>query len=199
MPRRIHPAALTAAVGLVVAALGLALRTGTGTGAGIGTAPGSAVVTFVVDGDTVVVSLGDDDVHVRLIGIDTPETVDPDTPAECYGAEASQHLSTLLPRGTPVRLVRDVEARDRYDRLLVYLYRSSDELFVNLAQVAEGYAEAMAYPPNTAHRGDFEQAERQARIARTGLWGVCGDADTPASQGGRHHRSALDTVDGRPP
>ena len=85
----------------------------------------------------------------------------PRPPVECFGAEASHHLAELLPPGTAVRLERDVEARDRYDRLLAYVYRADDGLFVNLAQVAGGFAEPLAYPPNIAHRADFERAERR--------------------------------------
>ena len=72
------------------------------------------------------------DERVRLIGIDTPETVDPRKPVQCFGKEASDHTKALLPAGTAVRLERDAEARDRYDRLLAYVYRASDGLFVNL-------------------------------------------------------------------
>lgn len=141
--------------------------------------PGTATVVEVIDGDTLVVDLAGGDEHVRLIGIDTPETVAPDRPDECFGAEASHHLADLAPPGTAVRLERDVEARDQYDRLLAYAYRARDDLFLNLAQVTGGFAEPLAYPPNTAHQADFEQAEREARTAGAGLWTACGSADVP--------------------
>ena len=102
--------------------------------------PGAATVVEVVDGDTVVVDIGGRQETLRLIGVDTPETVDPDQPPECFGAEASAHTKELLPVGTAVRLTRDVEARDRYDRLLVYLERAEDGLFVNLDLVAGGWS-----------------------------------------------------------
>jgi micrococcal nuclease len=136
----------------------------------------------VIDGDTLVIDLagGDGgDEHVRLIGIDTPETVAPDRPDECFGAEASRHLADLAPPGTALRLERDVEARDQYDRLLAYAYRVRDDLFLNLALVAGGFAEPLAYPPNTVHRADFERAAREARVAGAGLWTACGSADVP--------------------
>ena len=95
---------------------------------------------------------------LRLIGVDTPETVDPDQPPECFGAEASAHTKELLPAGTEVRLTRDVEARDRYDRLLVYVERAEDGLFVNLDLVAGGWADDYPYPPNVAHQRDFALA-----------------------------------------
>jgi len=138
---------------------------------------GTATVVEVIDGDTLVVDLGRGNEHLRLIGIDTPETVAPDRPDECFGAEASRHLGDLAPPGTAIRLERDIEARDQYDRLLAYAYRARDNLFLNLAQVTGGFAEPLAYPPNTAHQGDFEQAEREARTAGAGLWTACGSAD----------------------
>ena len=177
-PRPAASALLVAAVGAAAVAAAVALplsprRAGT-TGA-----PGRATVVEVVDGDTLVVDLAGGDEHVRLIGIDTPETVAPDRPDECFGAEASHHLADLAPPGTTLQLERDVEARDQYDRLLAYAYRDRDGLFLNLAQVAGGFAEPLAYPPNTAHRADFERAAREARVAGAGLWTACGSADVP--------------------
>ncbi|HEX6569446.1 MAG TPA: thermonuclease family protein [Acidimicrobiales bacterium] len=146
------------------------------------TAAGEAAVVRVVDGDTLVVALSDGrEETVRLIGIDTPESVAPDRPVECYGAEASERLASLLPAGTTVRLTRDVEPRDVYDRLLAYVERVPDGLFVNAAQVAAGYAEAKHYPPNTAYRDRFDRAELAARQARLGLWSACGSADVALS------------------
>jgi micrococcal nuclease len=148
---------------------------------GIAGSPGSATVVEVIDGDTLLIDIAGGDEHVRLIGIDTPETVAPDRPDECFGAEASHHLADLAPPGTALRLERDIEARDQYDRLLAYAYRDRDGLFLNLAQVAGGFAEPLAYPPNTAHRADFERAARDARVAGAGLWNACGSADVPIS------------------
>ncbi len=144
------------------------------------TDPGAATVVEVVDGDTVVVDIAGRHETLRLIGIDTPETVDPDQPPECWGAEASAHTKALLPAGTAVRLTRDVEARDRYDRLLVYVERTEDGLFVNLDLVAGGWADDYPFPPNVAHQRAFALAVSQARAEGLGLWGTCGDADTPA-------------------
>jgi micrococcal nuclease len=138
---------------------------------------GAATVVRVVDGDTLVVDVGGTEEPVRLIGIDTPESVARDRPDECFGTEASARLESLLPPGTAVRLTRDVEPRDMYDRLLAYVQRSSDGLFVNAAQVADGYAEARDYPPNTAYRDDFDRAERAARQVGLGLWSACGGPD----------------------
>lgn len=135
--------------------------------------PGHAVVRRVVDGDTVEVRIGEVDETVRLLGIDTPESVDPRSPVECFGREAAEHLASLLPPGTDVRLVRDVEGRDRYDRLLAYVYRQQDAMFVNLALVREGYAAVLTYPPNVAHADEFTVAAAEARVDARGLWGAC--------------------------
>lgn len=135
--------------------------------------PGTATIVRVVDGDTVVVELAGTEEHVRLLGIDTPESVDPRSPVECFGKEAAAHTASLVPPGTKVRLVRDVEARDRYARLLAYVYRADDALFVNLALVAEGFAAPLAYPPNVAHAEELSAAAARARADRRGLWSAC--------------------------
>ena len=123
---------------------------------------GRATVVRVIDGDTIVVRIGGRDENVRLLGIDTPETHKPETPVECYGQEASDRLTALLPQGTTVRLVRDVEARDRYDRLLAYVYRDSDGLFIDVTMVSEGFAGTLAIPPNLAHRSELDTATAAA-------------------------------------
>jgi micrococcal nuclease len=183
---RTTPIAIVALLALVAAAvLTTAVVTGSGPPAGDRPAAGEATVVRVVDGDTLVVALGDVTETVRLIGIDTPESVARDRPDECFGAEASQRLAALLPPGTTVRLARDVEPRDLYDRLLAYVHRPEDGLFVNADLVAGGFAEAQDYPPNTTHRADLEQAERAARRAGLGLWSVCGGPDVPLAGAGR--------------
>jgi micrococcal nuclease len=136
--------------------------------------PGQAVVVRVVDGDTVVLHLRSGDESVRLIGVDTPETVKPNTPVQCYGPEASAYLHELLPTGTRVRVRRDAEARDRYGRLLLYVWRADDDRFVNLALARGGYARPLSIAPNTAHAADVAVASDGARRAGRGLWGRCG-------------------------
>lgn len=153
---------------VVVAAL-----TGCGRGDPSASDPSVGEVTRITDGDTIHVEIGGRDETVRLIGIDTPESVDPRTPVECFGKEASRHLAGLIPVGTLVRLVRDVEARDRYGRLLAYVYRRHDDLFVNLQMARDGYADLLTYPPNVAHVDAFTAAVREARDAGRGLWGSC--------------------------
>jgi micrococcal nuclease len=129
----------------------------------------------VVDGDTVRVTIGGAEERVRLIGIDTPETHGQGGLRECFGAEATERTHALLPAGTEVRLVRDVEARDRYGRLLAYVYRAHDGLFVNLRLAEEGFAAPLSIPPNVAHSAEARDADR-------GLWGMCGGPDTPVNR-----------------
>ena len=137
----------------------------------------AAIVVEVVDGDTVEVEMAGRSERVRLIGIDTPEATGGILPAECYGDEASAFTGTLLPTGTEVRLTRDIEARDRYDRLLAYVHRAADGLFVNLEIAANGYAEALIIEPNAIHADAFYAAAAGARNQGLGLWGTCGSAD----------------------
>ncbi len=133
----------------------------------------TAEVDRVIDGDTILVKSHGERETVRLVGINTPESVHPTKPVECYGKEASAHTSALLPRGTPVLLRRDVEPRDRYGRLLAYVFRASDSLFVNLELVADGYARAYRFPPNVALSSEFAQAQYRARDQGMGLWSKC--------------------------
>lgn len=140
---------------------------------------GRATVVRVIDGDTIVVHLGGGDETVRILGIDTPETHKPDTPVECFGPEATDRMTALLPKGTTVRLVRDVEARDRYGRLLAYVYRDADGLFVDLTMLQEGYAGTLIIAPNVAHRADFDAAVADAQRAKRGLWQACGGNHVP--------------------
>ena len=138
------------------------------------TAPsGDGVIVSVADGDTVEVRINGHKEKVRLIGVDTPETVHPTKPVGCYGLEASAFTKHLLPPGTKVRLVRDAEARDYYNRLLAYVYRSSDSYFVNLELVRLGYGVPLNIEPNSAHRQEFVDAAFTAQQAQLGLWGAC--------------------------
>ena len=116
---------------------------------------------------------------MRLIGIDTPET-----------KQARQSRRVLRTRGVGPsgrarsgghrrsQLLRDVEVRDQYGRLLGYLFRASDGLFVNLAMVADGFAEPLSIAPNTTFAGEVSRLVGEARRAGRGLWGAC-----PASAG----------------
>lgn len=136
--------------------------------------PASGVVERVVDGDTFVLASGD---RVRLIGIDTPETVHPSRGVEPYGKQASDFSKSLL-TGKRVRLVYDVQARDRYGRLLAYVYLS-DGTFVNAELVKRGYAQVSTYPPNVKHQDTFVALQREARSANRGLWAAAPAEVTP--------------------
>jgi micrococcal nuclease len=130
-------------------------------------------VLKVIDGDTVDIDINGNTERVRLIGVNTPETKHPTKPIECFGPEASAYLTQLLPKGTHVRIERDIEARDRYGRMLLYLYRESDNLFINLDLVSHGYGTPMSIEPNTFHRNDFVHAAALAETTNEGLWKAC--------------------------
>jgi micrococcal nuclease len=135
--------------------------------------PGEGKVIASVDGDTIDVRIGGTDERVRLLGIDTPESVDPRRPVECFGREASQRTAQLIPPGTHVRLERDVEARDKYGRLLAHVYRVDDGTYVNRTLLEEGFATTLTIKPNVAHTDELATAARTARDAKRGLWGAC--------------------------
>ena len=128
---------------------------------GCTSAPETATVTQVIDGDTIII---DTSQRVRYIGIDTPE-VHPQP--EACGMEAWETNRRLV-EGKKVRLEQDVSETDRYGRLLRYVY--VDETFVNAELVRLGLAEARAYPPDTKYQDRLEQLEREAREAGRGMW-----------------------------
>ena len=138
-------------------------------------------VIEVIDGDTIDVRIGYKRQRIRLVGIDTPETKDPRKPVQCFGHEASNHTAQLLPRGTIVRLEHDLEEHDIYNRLLAYVWRASDGLFVNLDLVTGGFADILSIAPNTAHADEFRAAMTAAKAAPRGLWATCGGPGKPAS------------------
>jgi micrococcal nuclease len=136
-------------------------------------APSSGRVVRVVDGDTIRVRLGGTEERVRYIGVDTPETIKPGTPVQCFGKAASAYNARLV-RAHKVRLEFDAERRDRYGRLLAYVYREPDGLFVNAELVRRGYAQPLAIAPNVAHATEFRRLARAARRGGRGLWAACG-------------------------
>jgi micrococcal nuclease len=127
-------------------------------------------VTKVTDGDTLHVMYQGHDERVRLIGIDTPEVPWYGGQGECYGVEAGLFARHRL-SGRSVRLVFDLNRRDRYSRLLAYVYLGP-ELF-NLTLVRLGYARSDPVPPDTRLAGQFARAEEEARSAGRGLWSAC--------------------------
>ena len=141
----------------------------------------NGTVTYVVDGDTVDVTMTDtgSEERVRLIGIDTPEIAHAASgsraasEAECFGDEARGYTETLLPAGTPVRLERDVVPRDDYGRLLAYVYRAADGVLVNYEIMRHGYAQPLTIPPNVTFSDLMVDASRAAEHDDAGLWSAC--------------------------
>ncbi len=183
-------AAVAAAVLLAVAGCGddggsatavLSSEPGPGATEAIGDPPGDrrdlGVVVRVLDGDTADIEIQGVVERVRFIGIDTPEPVGGFRDPECFGDEASDLTERLLPEGTSVRLERDVEPRDPFDRLLAYVFRVDDDLFVNLHLAETGYADQLVIEPNSAYASVIGPAVQRAREQELGLWGACGGAD----------------------
>jgi len=132
----------------------------------------AAVVVKVSDGDTATFEVNGAKESTRLIGVDTPETVHPDKGVECYGPEAGDFTKSVLVPGSTVYLEFDAERRDRYDRLLAYVWLSDTQM-LNMALVAQGYARPLAIRPNTRYARQFEQLAGEARREEMGLWGAC--------------------------
>ena len=114
----------------------------------------TAIVTKIVDGDTLEVEIAGTTERVRLIGIDTPESVSTSTPKQCFGEEAALALKGLVVRGDVVTISADAERRDRYGRMLLYVY-GPDGTFLNEWLLASGFADVLFYEPNTALRSQF--------------------------------------------
>lgn len=129
-----------------------------------------ARVTNVVDGDTVDVDLNGRVIRLRLIGINTPETVDPRRPVECFGKEASDRAKTLLADQT-VLLESDPsqDDRDQYDRYLRFLWFEDGRMF-NLQMIAEGYAYEYTYRLPYKYQREFKAAQGEAERNKRGLW-----------------------------
>lgn len=117
----------------------------------------------VIDGDTIVVQIRGVEEKVRLIGIDTPERGKP------YYSEATEKTRELLGAGE-LRLAKDVRERDKYGRLLRYVYVG--EVFINAELVRQGYAMPLTYPPDVAHAEEFRALAEDARNNERGLWGA---------------------------
>ncbi len=133
----------------------------------------NAVVTRTVDGDTIHARLDGqtEDATVRLLGINTPESVDPRRPVECFGKEASKHAKELL-EGKRIRLESDPEAddHDKYGRILRKVILEDGKNF-NALMVADGYATAyVSFPMNAGYKRELKKLEEEARLAKRGLW-----------------------------
>ena len=144
---------------LLLLALGL-------TGCGASTAR----VERVVDGDTILVRIDGRSERVRYIGVDTPESVKPGARVQCFG-KAAAAANRRLVAGRQVRLEYDAEPRDRYGRLLAYVYR--DALLVNAELIRQGYGKPLEIAPNVAHAAELRRLAVSARRAHRGLWSRC--------------------------
>lgn len=127
---------------------------------------GEAWIEHVHDGDTLFLRDGR---KVRLLGIDTPEVGEY---AECGGDAARDRLRAVLPEGTRVRTVADVQPLDRFERSLLFLF-TDDGTLVNLELIRDGYAEAVVLQPNVLWSAELEAAEDEAQAASRGIWGSC--------------------------
>lgn len=197
LPVFVAAVAAIAAIAIVVGACGNGVGVGAGSAAGSAsraTAAGSASpaavsvrpvdglqplgpteearVVRIVDGDTIIIDRGQGRERLRYIGINSPESIKPDTPVEFMAKEASAANAALV-EGATVQLESDVSDRDRFDRLLRYVWlRAGDGwIFVNLELVRQGYAQVSTFPPDVRWRDVFRDAQRGARDSGLGLWG----------------------------
>ncbi|HCT0402040.1 TPA: thermonuclease family protein [Staphylococcus pseudintermedius] len=127
----------------------------------------SYLVKRVIDGDTIIIDKDGQDERVRLIGVDTPETVKPNTPVQPYGKAASNFTKKHL-TNQRVRLEYDREPKDKYGRTLAYVWLG-DEMF-NVKLAKEGLARAKFYPPNDEYRILIEQAQKEAQKKQLNIW-----------------------------
>ncbi|PIP24475.1 MAG: nuclease [Candidatus Moranbacteria bacterium CG_4_9_14_3_um_filter_40_7] len=128
---------------------------------------GEYKVSRVIDGDTIEIEGGE---RVRYIGIDTPETVDPRKPVQCFGVEASNKNKEMVV-GKTVRLEKDTTDRDKYKRLLRYVYVG--DTFINLEMVKQGFAYSYSYPPDIKFQKEILAAQQEAEKNKNGLWNAC--------------------------
>lgn len=167
-------------------------------GTGVQDAPAQdlteARVIRVIDGDTIEVEFKGGGGRLRLIGVDTPETKHPSKPVQCFGKEAGARTQALIDEvGGQVYIEKDISERDRYGRLLRYVWlpypqglRMLDETLVK-----EGYAQVSTYPPDVKYVERFTAAQTEARRQNRGLWGVCGEFGLPVSVPTQRVGSAL--------
>ncbi len=147
-----------------------------------------ATVDHVIDGDTIKVTIGNQTETIRLLLIDTPESVHPTKPVQPFGKEASNYLKEMLPNGTKIELEYDVNKHDKYDRLLAYIWL--DGKMMNEVLVEKGFARvAYIYEPNTKYETRLKKVEETAKKEKIGIWsipnyvtdrGFAGDAEVPS-------------------
>jgi micrococcal nuclease len=133
-------------------------------------------VLRAIDGDTIEVQLEGRRARVRYIGINTPESVAPDRPIECFGKEAAARNRELV-EGQRVRLEKDVSETDRFGRLLRYVWIQGE--LINARLVAEGYAQVSTFPPDVRYAEQLQSLQSEARASQRGSWGVCLTGNRP--------------------
>jgi endonuclease YncB( thermonuclease family) len=180
--RRLNHKHVSALIGLIVSLALIALNYwGPASLPWKQTQPGYYKVSKFVDGDTIAVSMNGQDQRIRFIGVDTPETHDPRKAVQCYGMAAAAFTKRLI--GTqPIRLEADPQGtnRDRYDRLLRYIYLQ-DGTLVNTELIKQGYGFAYTSFPFTK-KEEFRAYQKQAMASNKGLWSTC--QPTPNQYGG---------------
>jgi micrococcal nuclease len=130
-------------------------------------------VSYVVDGDTFKADIDGREITVRLLGINTPETVDPRKPVQCFGPEASAEMKSLLGgRAVELKFNPNREHRDKYGRYLLYAYRD-DGLFLNEDLIKNGFAKEYTVGTPYSFQAEFRKAEAEAKAAGKGLWKAC--------------------------
>lgn len=155
----------------------------------LGTGEESAVVTKVIDGDTIQIEGGK---AVRYIGIDAAETSGSQKGSRCFASEAALKNRELV-EGKSVRLEKDVSETDRYGRFLRYVYVG--DILINDYLIRQGYAYAVAYPPDIKRQKDFVEAQREARENARGLWRVCKDVSAATASGQQEVKETTTTGD----
>ena len=137
----------------------------------------TATVVRIVDGDTIIArtSSGGPKLRVRVVGIDTPESVKPGEGVACYGHQASTFTRQLLPAGTTIRAAYELDQHDHYGRELWDIWLP-DGRSLEAVLAASGVARIDPFPPNTEHADVLARASTDAQAARRGLWGACGFA-----------------------
>ena len=140
-------------------------------------------VVKVVDGDTLTIKKGGKNVTIRMIGLDTPETVDPRKPVQCFGIEASNKAKELL-TGKSVQIETDISqgVLDKYDRLLAYVYLPDGRMF-NHYMISAGYGHEYTYNLPYKYQKQFQTAEARAELAKKGLWAddACANSISPTA------------------
>lgn len=127
-------------------------------------------VTRVVDGDTIIIDYNGTEERIRMIGIDTPESVHPNAEKNTEFGEVASNFTKENLENKYVKLEFDVQERDKYGRLLAYVYL--DDVMYNKTLLAEGYAKLATYPPNVKYVDDFKQIQEEAQNNKKGLWGL---------------------------